>query len=151
MRASKRSDVQTHRCTLAAGQHKGPQMLSYVNIFAKDIIALSSFYRDVFGFEEIAEIRSPIFVGLSTGKSNLGFNAQDAYGLLKLADYTNPTGVKFLLNFDVESVEDVDRLTPIAVSRGARLVKEPYRTYYNWYQSVLFDPEENVFRINKML
>jgi predicted enzyme related to lactoylglutathione lyase len=126
-------------------------MLSYVNIFARDISALSSFYRDVFGLEEIAEIRSPIFVGLKTGTSNLGFNAQDAYGLLKLSDYANPTGAKFLLNFDVESAEEVDRLTPIAVGRGAKLVKEPYRTYYNWYQSVLLDPEENVFRINKML
>ena len=38
-------------------------MLSYVNIFSKDIVKLSDFYRDVFGFEEIAEIRSPIFVG----------------------------------------------------------------------------------------
>lgn len=126
-------------------------MLSYVNVFAKDIVKLSGFYREVFGFEEIPEIRSPIFVGLKTGLSNIGFNAQDAYGLLKLADYANPTGVKFLLNIDVASVEDVDRMTAVAVEHGAKLIKEPYKTYYNWYQSVLLDPEENVFRINKML
>ncbi len=126
-------------------------MLSYVNIFSKDIVKLSGFYRDVFGFEEILEIRSPIFVGLRTGQSCLGFNAQDAYDLLKLSDYANPTGVKFLLNFDVDSSSEVDRMTPLAVSYGARLIKEPYQTYYNWYQSVLFDPEDNVFRINKML
>lgn len=125
--------------------------LSYVNIFTKDIEALSGFYRDVFGFAEIPEIRSPIFVGLDTGRSFLGFNAQEAYDLLKLSDYANPTGVKFLLNIDVDTPEDVDRLTPLAVSKGARLIKEPYKTYYNWYQSVLLDPEENVFRINKML
>lgn len=125
--------------------------LSYVNIFTKDIEALSGFYREVFGFEEIPEIRSPIFVGLRTGKSCLGFNAQDAYELLKLQDYANPTGVKFLLNIDVDAAEDVDRLTPIALSKGAKLIKEPYKTYYNWYQSVLLDPEGNVFRINKML
>jgi predicted enzyme related to lactoylglutathione lyase len=129
----------------------GGLVLSYVNIFAKDIVALSSFYRDVFGFEEIPEIRSPIFVGLKTGNSNLGFNAQEAYGLLKLDEFANPTGVKFLLNFDVDTAEDVDRLTPAAVKLGARLIKEPYKTYYNWYQSVLLDPEQNVFRINKML
>jgi predicted lactoylglutathione lyase len=125
--------------------------LSYVNIFAKDIVALSGFYQDVFGFEEIVEIRSPIFVGLNTGLSCLGFNAQDVYKLLELGDYAQPTGAKFLLNFDVDSAEDVDRLTPIAVAKGARLMKPPYKTYYNWYQSVLLDPEENVFRINKML
>lgn len=125
--------------------------LSYVNIFTRDIEALSGFYRDVFGFEEIPEIRSPIFVGLSTGKSCLGFNAQEAYELLKLSDHANPTGVKFLLNIDVDTPEDVDRLTPLAVSKGATLIKEPYKTYYNWYQAVLLDPEGNVFRINKML
>ncbi len=125
--------------------------LSYVNIFSKDIEALSGFYRDLFGFEEIPEIRSPIFVGLKTGQSCLGFNAQEAYDLLKLSDYAQPTGVKFLLNIDVDSAEDVDRLTPLAVAKGAKLIKAPYKTYYNWYQSVLLDPEENVFRINKML
>jgi predicted enzyme related to lactoylglutathione lyase len=126
-------------------------MLSYVNIFARDIVKLSSFYREVFGFEEIPEIRSEIFVGLKTAASNIGFNAQEAYGLLKLEDQANPTGVKFLLNFDVASSEEVDRLTPAAVSRGACLIKAPYKTYYNWYQAVLFDPEQNVFRINTVL
>ena len=126
-------------------------MLSYVNIFAKDIVKLSGFYREVFGLEEIPEIRSPIFVGLRTGKSCIGFNAQDAYDLLLLSDYANPTGVKFLLNFDVDLPAEVDRMTPLAVERGARLVKKPYKTYYNWYQSVLFDPEDNVFRINAVL
>lgn len=126
-------------------------MLSYVNVFARDIEALSGFYRDVFGFEEIVEIRSPIFVGLRTGRSNIGFNAQEAYGLLQLADYANPTGVKFLLNFDVDAMAEVDRLTPAAIARGATLIKAPYRTYYHWYQAVLLDPEQNVFRINTVL
>ena len=57
-------------------------VLSYVNIFAKDIVVLSGFYRDLFGLQEIPEIRSPIFIGLRTGQSCLGFNAPDAYGLL---------------------------------------------------------------------
>lgn len=126
-------------------------MLSYVNVFAKDVVKLSGFYRGVFDFEEIVEIRSPIFVGLRTGQSNIGFNAHEAYDLLKLSEYASPTGVKFLLNFDVDSMEDVDRFTTKAVGEGARLIKEPYRTYYNWYQSVLLDPEENVFRINKVM
>lgn len=125
--------------------------LSYVNVFARDIEALSRFYIDLFGFKEIPEIRSPIFRGVATGKSCLGFNALDAYGLLKLDAYADTKGVKFLLNFDVDSAEEVDRLAPTAVAKGATLIKEPYKTYYNWYQAVLLDPEGNVFRINKML
>jgi predicted enzyme related to lactoylglutathione lyase len=125
--------------------------LSYVNIFARDIEALSGFYKSVFGFTEIASIRSPIFVGLDTGRSCIGFNAQDVYGLLNLGEYANPTGVKFLLNIDVDSSDDVDRLVPVAVATGAVLVKPPYKTYYDWYQAVLLDPEQNVFRINHML
>ncbi len=42
-------------------------------------------------------------------------------------------------------------MVPIAVANGATLIKEPYVTYYNWYQSVLLDPEGNVFRINFMM
>jgi len=125
--------------------------LSYVNIFARDIEALSGFYRTVFGFAEIPAIRSPIFVGLDTGRSCIGFNAQDAYGLLNLSDEANPAGVKFLLNIDVDSSAEVDRLVPLAIAAGAELVKPAYETYYNWYQAVLFDPERNVFRINHML
>jgi predicted lactoylglutathione lyase len=125
--------------------------LSYVNVFARDIEALSRFYIELFGFEEIPAIRSPIFRGVATGKSCLGFNALDAYGLLKLEAYAETNGVKFLLNIDVDSVAEVDRLVPVAVGMGARVIKEPYKTYYNWYQAVLLDPEGNVFRINKML
>ena len=127
--------------------HAGPS-LSYVNIFARDIGALSGFYRAVFGFADIPAIRSPIFVGLSTGQSCLGFNAQDAYGLLNLADQADTAGAKFLINIDVGSAAEVDRLVPVAVEHGAKLVKPAYRTYYDWYQAVLLDPEQNVFRIN---
>jgi predicted lactoylglutathione lyase len=125
--------------------------LTYVNVFAEDVEALSRFYIEVFDFAEIPEIRSPIFRGVSTGKSSIGFNAHEAYALLKLDDEAETKGVKFLLNIDVDSAEDVDRLVPIAVKKGASLVKDPGKTYYNWYQAVLRDPEGNVFRINKIL
>jgi uncharacterized glyoxalase superfamily protein PhnB len=125
--------------------------LSYVNVFARDVVALSGFYMQVFGFKEIESIRSPIFRGLDTGKSALGFNAHDAYALLELGEFAATKGIKFLLNIDVASRADVDRMVPIAVAAGARLVKAPYVTYYNWYQAVLLDPEQNVFRINFMM
>ena len=125
--------------------------LSYVNVFAKDIEAQNVFYRDLFGFKEIPEIRSPIFRGLDTGKSCIGFNALDAYELLHLDDYSDTQGCKFLLNIDVDSKEAVDQYVPKAVAAGATLIKEPYETYYHWYQAVLLDPEGNVFRINTML
>lgn len=125
--------------------------LSYVNVFAKDVVALSGFYQRVFGFPEIESIRSPIFRGLDTGQSSLGFNALDAYELLQLSEFSDTRGVKFLLNIDVDSRDEVDRKVPLAVEAGATLIKAPYVTYYNWYQSVLLDPEGNVFRINFML
>ena len=125
--------------------------LSYVNVFAKDVVALSGFYQRVFGFAEIEAIRSPIFRGLDTGKSSLGFNALEAYELLHLADFADTRGAKFLLNIDVDSQADVDRMVPVALAAGATLVKAPYETYYHWYQAVLLDPEQNVFRINFMM
>jgi hypothetical protein len=124
--------------------------LSYVNLFARDIEALSGFYAQLFGFEEIPAIRSPIFRGLDTGKSCIGFNAPEAYELLGLEQFAGSTGARFLLNIDVASQAEVDRLVPLAVASGATLVKAPYQTYYNWYQAVLLDPEQNIFRINFM-
>lgn len=125
--------------------------LSYVNVFAKDVVALSGFYQRVFGFPEIEAIRSPIFRGLDTGKSSLGFNALDAYELLQLSAFSDTRGIKFLLNIDVDSQAEVDRMVPVAIEAGATLVKPPYVTYYHWYQAVLLDPEGNVFRINFMM
>jgi len=125
--------------------------LSYVNVFARDVVALSGFYQRVFGFPEIEAIRSPIFRGLDTGKSHLGFNALDAYELLQLSEFSDTRGIKFLLNIDVDSQPEVDRMVPVAVEAGATLVKPPYVTYYHWYQAVLLDPEGNVFRINYMM
>lgn len=124
--------------------------LSYVNVFARDIVALSGFYAELFGFEEIQAIRSPIFRGLDTGRSCIGFNAPEAYELLGLSEFAGSTGSKFLLNIDVASQADVERLVPLAIARGATLIKAPYLTYYNWFQAVLLDPEQNVFRINYM-
>ncbi|KPB71445.1 VOC family protein [Pseudomonas cannabina] len=124
--------------------------LSYVNVFAQDIVALSGFYSELFGFSEVEAIRSPIFRGLDTGKSCIGFNAADAYELLGLGEFAGSSGCRFLLNIDVDEQSDVDRLTPLAVALGAKLIKEPYLTYYNWYQAVLLDPEGNIFRINFM-
>ena len=125
--------------------------MPYVNIFTKDIKKLSKFYIDVFGFEEDMSLRSPIFRGIRTSKSYFGFNAPEAYELLNLSDKSNTKGIKFFLNFDVRSMKEVDRLVALSVKRGAKIVKDPYRTYYNWYQAVLLDPEENAFRINKVL
>ena len=125
--------------------------LSYVNVFAADIVALSGFYMEVFGFPEVETIRSPIFRGIDAGTCCIGFNAHDAYALLKLDDHRETSGVKFLLNIDVDDAQSVDRITERATGLGATLIKAPYKTYYNWYQSVLLDPEGNVFRVNHML
>ena len=106
---------------------------------------------DVFGFEELRDYRSPIFRGVRSGKYSIGINAMDAYDVLNLKNQAKTKGVKFLLNFEARSMKEVDDLTARAVKRGAQAIKEPYRTYYNWYQAVLLDPEENAFRINKVL
>ena len=125
--------------------------MPYVNIFTKDIKKLSKFYMDVFGFKEDLSLRSPIFRGIRTSKSFFGFNAPEAYGLLNLEKHAKTKGSKFFLNFDVRSMAEVDKLVAKSVKRGATVIKEPYRTYYNWYQAVLADPEGNLFRINKRL
>jgi predicted enzyme related to lactoylglutathione lyase len=122
--------------------------LGYLNIIADDLVRLAGFYADVFGLEEIVASRTPIFRGLKTNKANIGFNAHEAYQLLDLQKSNDRAGSRSFMTFDVDSVEEVDRLTSVAVKKGATLRKAPFTTYYGWYQSVLLDPEGNAFRIN---
>ncbi len=122
--------------------------LGYLNLFARDIQKMADFYGELFQLEEIRESRSPIFRGLRTGKASLGFNAHDAYALLNLEKAAGNSVVKAFATFDVGTAAEVDRLTPVAVAKGAILRKAPFKTYYGWYQSVLLDPEGNAFRIN---
>jgi predicted enzyme related to lactoylglutathione lyase len=96
-------------------------------------------------------MRNSVFRGVAAGKSNIGFMALDVYGILQLEGERRDDGSRFLLNFDVDDVEEVHTLTKLAVESGARLVKEAGETSYGWFQSVLLDPEGNVFRINKVL
>lgn len=93
--------------------------LGYLNIFANDIVKLAGFYADLFGLEELVASRSPIFRGLKTKKANIGFNAHDAYALLNLQKPSDGTGTRFM-TFDVDSVEEVDRLPPSRSKRARR-------------------------------
>jgi catechol 2,3-dioxygenase-like lactoylglutathione lyase family enzyme len=128
--------------------------LSLLGIFTRDIVKVSAFYRDVFSFKELNQFSSDIFRGLDTGKTWLGFNAMPAYGLLGLQDYSETKGNKFTLNFEVESVAEVDRIFARACEKGATPVKAPFAKRYDdsagthWYLAVLLDPESNAFRLS---
>lgn len=128
--------------------------LSLLGIFTHDIVRLSGFYRDVFGFAELHQLSSDIFRGLDTGKIWLGFNAQPAYGLLGLDGHAETAGVKFTLNFEMDSIGEVDRIFALAKAKGATVVKAPFAKRYDdsagthWYLAVLLDPEGNAFRLS---
>jgi catechol 2,3-dioxygenase-like lactoylglutathione lyase family enzyme len=128
--------------------------LSLIGIFTKDIVKVSSFYRDLFGFKELDQLSSNIFRGLDTGKIWLGFNALEAYGLLGMSDYAHTQGNKFTLNFEVDGAAEVDRLYARALELGATPVKPPFSKRYedsagtHWRLAVLLDPEGNAFRLS---
>lgn len=123
-------------------------VLSFVNVFVRDLDALPDFYARLFGLEEMAGVRSADFRALLAGGVAIGFNGPRAYGLLGLEAPEQPAGVGFALTFDVAVADEVAPRTEAAVGLGARLVKGPYATAYGTVQSVLLDPEGNAFRIN---
>jgi predicted enzyme related to lactoylglutathione lyase len=125
--------------------------LNWVNLFVRNLDDLPGFYSRVFGFPEIAHMRNAVFCGLDAGGSALGFMAPEVYSVLQLDEYSTPSGAGFLLNFEAGSQERVDELVAVAIAAGAQCVKAPYTTGYGWYQAVLLDPEQNVFRINHIL
>ena len=124
--------------------------LAYVNLFARDPVALAAFYTAVFGFAEIEGHRSPIYRCLDAGGMELGFNAETSYDLLGLAD-RRPEGrapLRTYLTVEVGSPSAVVAAVRAALAAGGRRVKPAYDTYYNARQAVLEDPDGNVFRVN---
>jgi predicted enzyme related to lactoylglutathione lyase len=125
-------------------------VLNWVNVFTENLEDLPRFYAELFSLVEVEEMRNDVFRGFATGASGLGFLAPDVYGLLKLDALAETLGAKFMLNFEAGSRAEVHALIEQATAVGATLVKPPYETAYGWYQTVLTDPEGNVFRINKI-
>jgi len=123
-------------------------VVSSVNIFARDLDGLIAFYADLFGLSENLDQRGPIYRALDGGGVAIGFNAFDAYRLLNLDSFPEPAGVKSLLTFEVTDHDAVERLTVQAEAAGATVIKAPYDTFYGSRQSVVSDPEGNIFRIN---
>jgi predicted lactoylglutathione lyase len=121
--------------------------LFYVNVFAKDMVALADYYQRLFDLEEITASRSDYFIGFESGRCCIGFSSQAAYELLSLTQAESQTDT-VLTTFGASSREAVDAQSKVAVELGGTLVKAPFETYYGWYQSILRDPEGNPFRIN---
>lgn len=121
---------------------------SLASIITDDIVGLSEFYAGVFGLDEVMELRSDIFRGLDVDGVTLGFSTPVVYEMLGIQEWQPASGTTQYLTFEVADDDAVTSRTAVAVDAGARLLHEPYETYYGAYQSVLADPAGNVFRIN---
>lgn len=123
--------------------------LSFTSILARDFLALSAYYEEVFGLPEVDGLTSPHFRGLWIGETVLGFSAPSAYDLLDLpAPTTDDPGIRTFLTFETESRDQVEGYAEAAVAAGGTLVQPPHDTYYGAWQAVLLDPEGHAFRVN---
>lgn len=123
--------------------------LSFVTQVCTDMDKLATFYSDLFGLEHVTELEGEHFRALQVGSTILGFNPPIAYELLNLPPSDLTASPATFWTFETENEEQVGQLTEVALSAGATLLKGPFRTYYGAWQSVLLDPEANVFRINR--
>lgn len=115
--------------------------------FCTDHEALAGFYIEAFGLSPVAEVGSPIFIALDAGNVALGFHAADAYDLLGIADRKGGVTANHV-TFDLGTVAAVDAAVDELIALGATLIQGPFTTYYGARQTVLADPEGNVFRIS---
>lgn len=123
-----------------------------VSYFARDIDALAAFYTKLFDLKTEDAVASPIYRAVDFGGNRLGIHDPKAYELLEIADRrmgtAGPKPVGTYITCNVESREELDMRLARALELGARVLKAPYVSYYNAYQVVLADPEDNMFRIN---
>ena len=122
--------------------------ISLASFISADFIRLFDFYSKTFDLLEVEDLRSEIFRGADASGVIIGFSAPVVYEMLNIQEWANPRGTNQYLTFECESDQHVTDATQRAVANGARLLHDLYETYYGAYQSVLADPDGNVFRIN---
>lgn len=122
--------------------------ISVASFISKDFVGLFQYYSDLFGLTEIPEMHSDIFRGADLDGVMLGFSSAAVYDMLNISEWRDYQGTNQYLTFECETDEEVTALSEKAVALGGRLLHEPYRTYYGAWQSVLADPQNNVFRLN---
>lgn len=124
--------------------------LSFASVICRDFAALSDFYQRTFALPSVDALSSDYFRGLSIGNTILGFSAPAAFSLLNIPEVEPPSPPTSFWTFEADSRGDVDTLTEGAIANGAVCLRKPAETYYGAWQSVLSDPEGNVFRINRL-
>lgn len=122
--------------------------ISLASFISADFVGLFEFYSTTFDLPEVEALHSDIFRGADVGGLTLGFSAPVVYQMLHIDEWADAKGTTQYLTFELPSDEEVTAATDRAIANGARLLHEPYETYYNAWQSVLADPDGNVFRIN---
>ncbi|AZG17218.1 MULTISPECIES: VOC family protein [Cupriavidus] len=126
-------------------------MKLWFNLLCRDIDAQLAFYQHVLDLPEAASSRSAIYCALETADFQFGFNAKPAYELLGLTSRQPIEGVTAptiaYATFMVETPSRVDAVADLIGSLGGTIVKAPFETYYGQWQTVLADPERNVFRV----
>lgn len=122
--------------------------ISLASYISADFVALFDFYSSTFDLPEVEELHSDIFRGADVSGLTLGFSAPVVYEMLHIEEWADARGTTQYLTFELASDDEVTAATERAVANGARLLHDPYETYYGAWQSVLADPDGNVFRIN---
>lgn len=125
-----------------------------VSYFTRDIDALAGFYAALFGVPFIEAVASPIYRALDFHGTRLGIHALKAYELLEIGDRAiegSPKPVGTYITCNVGSKAELDAYLAKALSLGAKMLKAPYVSYYNAYQVVLADPDDNMFRLNHQM
>lgn len=122
--------------------------LSYASVIARDIAALCDYYAAVLDAPVLVDHATPIYRAIDLGGTTLAFSGEVVYVMLGIEGWTPAEGTRQYLTFGVDNEDELDARTKAAVAAGGLLLKGPYDTSYGSYQSVLADPEGNVFRLN---
>ena len=127
-------------------------MKLHFSLFCKNFEAQLAYYLALLSMPEAVTHRSAIYRCIQATNFEFGFHAAPAYALLGVADrapvplQTSP--VTGYATFMLGSCGEVDALSLKAAALGGRMIKAPYPTYYGQWQTVLADPENNIFRLS---
>lgn len=121
------------------------QRLSIITLGVKDRAAMTAFYEDVIGFENIGPEAMTMF---DMGGFILGFweadkLAEDAGQIARPAEgFRNAA-----LAYNARSIDEVDDIFARLEKAGVTITKAPHKAFWGGYSGYFADPEGNAWEV----
>lgn len=121
------------------------QIVSFITLGVKDLLKMSDFYKNIFGWSTLKEEESIVFFKMNGFILGL-FPVDELAKDIGISD--NGSGFKrmsFAVNFNSEA--EVDEHYLKLLKQGVKIIKPPGKVFWGGYHCYIADPENNYWEL----